>query len=463
MNNEWLLKTLYDAGIILIDCDHKTPPAQEEGIPYIGIPQMKNGHIKFELNPRLITEEDYVKWTTKAKPKLNDVILSRRCNPGVIAHVPNDVKFALGQNLVLLRSVGDDVDPSFLRWLTSGRKWWAQVNKFLNVGAVFDSLRCRDIPKFEVNLPPLPEQKAIAHILGTLDDKIELNRQMNETLEAMAQALFKSWFVDFDPVLDKALAAGNPIPDALQVKADKRKAVHKSGQHKPLPKDIQDLFPAAFEYNDELEKWIPEGWEIENFRDLASLNPESWTIKTMPDSINYIDLSNTNEGKIESVAYYEKEDAPSRAKRIVRPNDIIIGTVRPGNKSYAYIQKDNMTASTGFAVIRAEKDNAAPFLYFALTNSKTIEHFAHIADGGAYPAIRPDVVIDYRSVIPSFDCIEEFGRLVSQKIKKIGSNNETEITLKGQRDLLLSQLISGKTRLPKSFVKKFETNTAAAS
>jgi type I restriction enzyme S subunit len=88
--------------------------------------------------------------------------------------------------------------------LVRGPHWWEQVSRFLNVGAVFDSLRCADIPQFELLVPPLSDQKAIAHILGTLDDKIELNRRMSETLEAMARALFKSWFVDFDPVRAKA-------------------------------------------------------------------------------------------------------------------------------------------------------------------------------------------------------------------------------------------------------------------
>ncbi len=103
------------------------------------------------------------------------------------------------------------------------------------------------------------EQKAIAHILGSLDDKIELNRQMNETLEAMAQALFKSWFVDFDPVIDNALAAGNEIPEELKAKAKIRKAL--GNKRKPLPEKIQKLFPAEFEHTEEMG-WIPKGWRI---------------------------------------------------------------------------------------------------------------------------------------------------------------------------------------------------------
>ena len=108
----------------------------------------------------------------------------------------------------------------------------------------------------KITIPPLPQQKAIAHILGSLDDKIELNRRMNETLEAMAQALFKSWFVDFDPVIDNALAAGNAIPDELKERA----AIHQGlgDKRKSPPNDIRRLFPSEFAYTEEMG-WIPKG------------------------------------------------------------------------------------------------------------------------------------------------------------------------------------------------------------
>jgi very-short-patch-repair endonuclease/restriction endonuclease S subunit len=202
MAGEWQLMTLRAANVTLIDCDHRTPPAAEDGYPYVAIPQMRGGRIEL-AGARRIGREHYLEWTRKAKPSANDVILSRRCNPGETAVAPAGAEFALGQNLVLLRADGTKVFPPFLRWLVRGPDWWEQIGKFNNVGAVFDSLKCADVPKFELRIPPLPEQRAIAHILGTLDDKIELNRRMNETLEAMARALFKSWFVDFDPVRAK--------------------------------------------------------------------------------------------------------------------------------------------------------------------------------------------------------------------------------------------------------------------
>jgi len=187
--------SLREAGVSLIDCDHRTPPPSETGYPYIAIPQLKQGHLDLS-DVRRITREHFHEWTRKAKPQANDVVLSRRCNPGETAVVPADLECALGQNLVLLRADAASMFPPFLRWLVRGVDWWEQIGKFLNVGAVFDSLKCVDIPYFQLPIPPLPEQRAIASVLGALDDKIELNRRMNETLEAMAQALFQNWFVD---------------------------------------------------------------------------------------------------------------------------------------------------------------------------------------------------------------------------------------------------------------------------
>jgi len=111
--------------------------------------------------------------------------------------------------------------------------------------------------KLEILLPPLSEQRAIAHILGTLDDKIELLRRMNDTLEAMARALFKSWFVDFDPVVVNALKAGNPIPEKF---AERAAHYRENPDALGLPEDILRLFPNRF-VDSELSP-IPEGWEV---------------------------------------------------------------------------------------------------------------------------------------------------------------------------------------------------------
>lgn len=125
------------------------------------------------------------------------------------------------------------------------------------------SLNNEILGKLKIVIPSKEEQKKIGFILKAFDDKIALNRRQNDTLEHIAQALFQSWFVDFDPVIDKALAAGKPIPEPLQARAERRRAM--GDRRKPLPAEIQGLFPDGFGYDEEFG-WVPEGWEVVDFR-----------------------------------------------------------------------------------------------------------------------------------------------------------------------------------------------------
>lgn len=273
---------------------------------------------------------------------------------------------------------------------------------------------------------PYPEQEAdrcaIAHILGTLDDKIELNRRMSETLEAMARALFKSWFVDFDPV--RAKAEGRA-----------------PGLHKPLA----DLFPDRL-VDSELGE-IPEGWEATTLSTYAELNPESWSRGTAPETVRYIDLANTKWGAITSLAEYPWEEAPSRARRILRAWDTIIGTVRPGNGSFALVMERGLTGSTGFAVLRPRKQRHRSLVYCAATSRDNIDHLRHLADGAAYPAVRSDVVTATRVVTASDAVLDVFARVADPLLAKIAAAGQESHTLAALRDTLLPKLISGNLRL----------------
>jgi type I restriction enzyme S subunit len=170
---------------------------------------------------------------------------------GVVTYVPTDF---WPHNTVLYATDFLGNDPRFAYYFLS----YFDLRRY-NSGSAQASLNRNYIYPLEICVPEPTEQRAIAHILGTLDDKIELNRQMNATLEAMAQALFQSWFVDFDPVIDNALAAGHPIPDALQERAAARAAL---GHHRqPLPAAIQSQFPSGFVRHEEMG-WVPEGWAV---------------------------------------------------------------------------------------------------------------------------------------------------------------------------------------------------------
>ena len=303
--SDWKRTSLREAGVTLLDCDHRTPPAADGGYPYVAIPQLKEGRLAL-ADARRISPEHFTGWTRKAKPQHHDVILSRRCNPGETAYVPAGLECALGQNLVLLRADGTKLFPPFLRWLVRGTDWWEQVGTFINVGAVFDSLKCADIPNFTMPLPPLAEQKAIAAVLGALDDKIELNLRMNVTLETMARALFQSWFVDFDPV---------------RAKIDRRAPA-------TLDPVTAGLFPAAFQ-DSELGP-IPKGWSASRVGEVSSriaMGPFGSRITRdnfVPDGVPVVRGGNLTNGFVDDDFVFLTETKADELKAsIARPLDIV--------------------------------------------------------------------------------------------------------------------------------------------
>jgi type I restriction enzyme S subunit len=176
--------------------------------------------------------------------------------------------------------------------------------------------------RIEVPCPPRDVQDQIVGVLGSLDDRITLLRETNTTLEAIAQALFKSWFVDFDPVHAKMQGR---TPEGM----DEATAA---------------LFPDSFEESELGD--VPKGWRSGDLNTLAELNPESWSAKHHPGRVLYVDLANTKAGQIDDYIDFSFEEAPSRARRVLRCGDVIVGTVRPGNRSFARIASD-LTGLTG--------------------------------------------------------------------------------------------------------------------
>ncbi len=336
--------------------------------------------------------------------------------------VPKEVLPAcVNQHVSIIRVDAQRADAGYVLAFLTHPEIKPYIESF-NAGGSRRAVTKGHIESFRLPLPPLPEQRAIAHILGTLDDKIELNRRMNETLEAMARALFKSWFVDFDPVRAKA-----------------------EGRDPDLPKPLADLFPARL-VDSELGE-IPQGWRVQTIEQFASLNPEAWSKDTRPDDINYVDLSNTKWGRIEAVTKYARMDAPSRAQRVLRRSDTIVGTVRPGNGSYAFIAEEGLTGSTGFAVLRPRKIEYAELVYLAATAQENIEALSLLADGGAYPAVRPEVVTATQTTSANDAVIKAFSRAVGPLLSKSAANERSSRTLKSIRDTLLPKLISGELRV----------------
>ena len=137
------------------------------------------------------------------------------------------------------------------------------------------------------------------------------------------------------------------------------------------------------------------------------------------------------------------DTAPSRAQRILRHSDTIVGTVRPGNGSFGLVGRDGLTGSTGFAVLRPTNPIARELVYLTATQPENIERLSHLADGGAYPAVRPELVLATPVVRSSQDVLYAFGRCVGPIIDATLANLKENITLAKIRDLLLPKLMFG--------------------
>lgn len=257
----------------IIDHRGKTPKKLgsdwvQVGLPTLSAKNVNSGRVVAEDSIRFVTPEVYKKWMNTGDVERGDCLLvSEGATLGECMYWDNEYPIVLGQRLFCLRANSKILYPRYLYQYMTSAAFQAEVIG-RTTGTSVLGLRQSDVLKLKIKLPSLVTQKFIGDTLYFLDKKIELNRQMNATLEAIAQALFKSWFVDFDPVIDNALAAGNPIPQPLQARAEARKAL--GDQRQPLPDVIQKQFPSAFDYNDELG-WIPERWRDLQLSDLINI------------------------------------------------------------------------------------------------------------------------------------------------------------------------------------------------
>ena len=268
-------------------------------------------------------------------------------------------------------------------------------------------LNTGDIAELEVTLPEQTEAMAIAEILSSLDDKIELNLQTNKTLEEMANALYKHWFVDFGPFQE-----GKFIESELGL--------------------------------------IPEGFKSVSFKDVCFNHSKTYNFKGK-EKVVFVNTGDILEGKFLHNNYSDVEGLPGQAKKIIEPDDILFSEIRPGNKRYALIISDtsDYVVSTKFMVIRTNENILPRILYRILREEKIIKEFQSIAESrsGTFPQITFDAISGISFPMSNIEIQNQFMEKVLPLEQLIDSNNIEIESLKQTRDYLLPKLISGEIRL----------------
>jgi type I restriction enzyme S subunit len=333
-------------------------------------------------------------------------------------------------------------------------------------GTSLPYLRVDDLKKIEILLPPISEQLAIAYILGSLDDKIELNRKMNQTLEAIARAIFKSWFIDFDPVIDNALRAGNPIPDSMAERAEMRRQILDQNQPSSSSQrakgrnyqggfdfsglseisidEIYGLFPDSFQ-DSELGA-IPKGWEIGAIGNIGNQSRNGVEPEDIKSSEYYIALEHMPKRSISLWNWENSENITSRKFRF-RKGNILFGKLRP------YFHKVGIPAidgvcSTDVAVIVPKEKQYYGLLLGHLSSDVFVAYTNAASTGTKMPRTNWKYMSHYPIAIPDHKISNLFTKYMEDIVQKLNSNIFESNTLASLRNTLLPKLISGELCIP---------------
>lgn len=317
-------------------------------------------------------------------------------------------------------------DPRFISYFLRNFDFLAYSDK-----AAVPGLNRNHLHQARVKIPADPtEQRAIAHILGTLDDKIELNRQQNETLEAMARALFKAWFVDFEPV---------------RAKMEGR---WQRGQSLPgLPAHLYDLFPDRL-VESELGE-IPEGWPIVSFGDIALQGKGSVSPGESPqDSFTHYSLPAFDAGQM---PVNELGEAIKSNKTPVPDGAVLISKLNPHIPRVWLVGKagDNAVCSTEFIVWTPKAPANSAFLYCLASSAEFNTAMRQLVTGtsNSHQRVKPEQLRDIRCIAANFDAIKEFSTMVLSWMNQFLKVRQQSRTLAQLRDTLLPKLISGELRV----------------
>jgi len=426
MGGDWRVATLDKAPLEIIDGDrgmnypHQTEFSLTGYCLFLNAGNVTTDGFNFSDCVFITAEKDAL--LRKGKLLRQDVVLTTRGTVGNAAYFDAAVPFdhiRINSGMAILRAQTPALEPRYLYLFVRSAFFQAQVSA-LRTGSAQPQLPIKDINRIEIPIPPRAEQRAIAHILGTLDDKIEVNRRMNETLEEIARAIFKSWFVDFDPVRAKA-----------------------AGRDPGLPKHIADLFPACL-VDSELGE-IPEGWEVGTFSDVAE-HPRRGV---QPDQIEpntpYIALEHMPKHSIALSNWGTAEGLESN-KFEFKTSEILFGKLRPYFHKVGVAPVDGV-CSTDIVVIAPKFEHWFGFVLGHASSDAFVKYTNATSTGTKMPRTSWGDMARYALAIPPKPIGEAFTRQVRPVVGRIISEIHESRTLASLRDTLLPKVISGEMRV----------------
>lgn len=375
----------------VVDNRGKTCPTADLGIPLIATNCISNDYLYPQyVKVRYVDDDTYSNWF-RGHPEPNDMIFVTKGTPGRVAWVPDPVDFCIAQDMVAIRPNSKKIYPKYLFAALRSAYIQDQIEG-LHVGSLIPHFKKGDFGELHIPMPDEKMQKFIGNTYMDFSLKIDLLRCQNKTLEAIAKNIFRQTFID----------------------------------------NAQD------------------NWQKTSLGDLVETNVSTIKKGYEHNTIQYLDTGSITRGAIDGYQEFDLEKAPSRAKRLVDHNDVIISTVRPNQEHYGIMKNpiDNLVVSTGFCVIKCTKIDPH-FVYVFLTTDEMTEHLHVIAEAStsAYPSLKPSDIESLELKLPPHDLLDEFAEMTDANWKKIEKNYLQIKTLENLRDTLLPKLMSGEVRV----------------
>ncbi|MUJ38035.1 restriction endonuclease subunit S [Aliivibrio fischeri] len=457
MGSEWPNLTLGDVCYIT-DGAHSKVQRVEDGVMYLTSKNIGLGQLKLD-NFDFITEESYEKLFTDTKIsqrrlRTGDVLMGIIGTFGNCYVYKKADHFGISSSVAILRPNPDIVLPEYLYYVVSSNQFKAVVNKFKG-GSVQGYTNIATLKALPITVPSLDVQKRIVAKLIPCDDKITLNRQINQTLEQMAQTLFKSWFVDFGPVIDNALDAiangqNIEVPVSLAKRFEARKAVRESEGFEPLPADIRQLFPCEFEESE--LGFVPKGWAVSTTSEElvvkggstpSTKNLEFWENGdihwTSPKDLS----GNDTKIMLDTARKITSAGLKKITSGLLPVNTVLMSSRAP--VGYLALAKVPVAINQGYIAIPSSKNLTSEYIIQWL--DANMDEIKGVAGGTTFAEISKSTFKSLDIVIPNSEAVKAFTNIVNVNYERITDGVKQINALTKLRDTLLPKLISGELRL----------------
>ena len=420
---EWRIISFQEAGLEIEDGDRgKNYPKKNELFdkgycPFLNNKNIIGDEINFNEVDFITKEKDEV--LRKGRVKINDIILTTRGSVGNVGYFNKRLKYSfarINSGMVIIRANHLFYTPYLYQLLKS--PYMKMQYKNFSTGSAQPQLPIRDIKKLNLILPPYNEQIAIADILSSLDEKIELNNQMNETLEEMAQALFKRWFVDFEFPNEE----GKP---------------YKSSGGEMVESELG---------------MIPNGWKIASLKDYCTEITRGQTPKYVESSELLVLNQKVNKGRILEKQYFKflNPDLQVPQNKYCRKWDVLLNSLGQGTLGRVHLYKektDNVVVDQHITIIRSNKFESI-YLYNLLNTSQYQGRLDSLVSGSTGMLMLNISKIREMCIIsPSYELVVKFGQILESTYENIATNEYINEKLVHIRNSLLPKLMSGEIRV----------------